>query len=61
MREVETPTVSILPGDAQWRSRKVRYYSGTWDAILTPELCTAAWTWGGLSRKGPLGTPENMG
>ena len=34
MREIETPTVSILPGDAQWRSRKVRYYSGTWDAIL---------------------------
>ena len=35
MEEVETPMVSILPGEAQWRSRKVRYYSGSWDAILT--------------------------
>jgi hypothetical protein len=27
--------ISILPGDAQWRSRKVRYFSGDWDAIRT--------------------------
>ena len=48
MREVETPTVSILPGDAQWRSRKVRYYSGTWDAILTvlPEFKLTPFTAG---------------
>lgn len=29
------PNISILPGQAQWRSRKVRYYAGDWDAIQT--------------------------
>jgi Domain of unknown function (DUF932) len=28
-------TVSIMPGDAQWRSRKVRYYAGDWESIQT--------------------------
>ena len=28
-------TMSILPGEAQWRSRKVRYYSGDWDTLQT--------------------------
>jgi hypothetical protein len=27
--------VTILPEDAKWRSRKVRYYAGDWDAIQT--------------------------
>ena len=27
-------TISILPGEASWRSRKVRYYAGDWTAIL---------------------------
>ena len=40
--------VSILPGEAQWRSRKVRYYSGSWDAILTvlPEFDLTPFTAG---------------
>jgi hypothetical protein len=29
------PTVSLLPGETQWRSRKVRYYAGDWDSIQT--------------------------
>jgi Domain of unknown function (DUF932) len=29
------PTISILPGEASWRSRKVRYYSGNWSSIET--------------------------
>jgi len=29
------PTVSILPEEAKWRSRKVRYYAGDWSAIQT--------------------------
>lgn len=28
-------TVSLMPGEAQWRSRTVRYYAGDWEAILT--------------------------
>ncbi len=33
--------VSILPDEASWRSRKVRYYAGDWTAILSvlPEFC----------------------
>ena len=27
--------ISILPGEANWRSRKVRYYGGDWDSIRT--------------------------
>ena len=27
--------LTILPGEAQWRSRDVRYYAGDWDAIQT--------------------------
>lgn len=32
--------VSILPGEAYWRSRKVRYYAGDWNSIqaLIPEF-----------------------
>ena len=32
--------VSILPGEASWRSRKVRYYAGDWDSIqsILPEF-----------------------
>ncbi len=34
-------TISILPGEASWRSRKVRYCAGDWTAILSilPEFC----------------------
>ena len=41
-------TVSILPGEAQWRSRKVRYYAGNWDAIQTvlPEFDLVPFTAG---------------
>jgi hypothetical protein len=28
-------TVTLLPGEASWRSRKVRYYKGDWDSIQT--------------------------
>ena len=35
MQEFSQPTVSILAGEAQWRSRKVRYYQGNWGAIQT--------------------------
>jgi hypothetical protein len=35
MEEAYMPTISILPGEGQWRSRKVRYYAGDWDAIQT--------------------------
>jgi len=46
--ESATPNVSILPGDAQWRSRKVRYYAGDWDAIQTvlPEFDLVPFTAG---------------
>jgi hypothetical protein len=27
--------LSILPGDAHWRARSVRYYSGDWNSILS--------------------------
>lgn len=27
--------ISILPGEARWRSRKVRYYTGDWNSIQT--------------------------
>lgn len=30
-----TATISILPEEAQWRSRTVRYYAGDWEAIQT--------------------------
>src|ERR1043166_7129015 len=29
------PTISIMPAEGYWRSRKVRYYAGGWDAIKT--------------------------
>jgi hypothetical protein len=28
-------TVTLLPGEASWRSRKVRYYKGDWNSIQT--------------------------
>src|SRR5688572_16288289 len=28
-----TTTILILPGEAQWQSRKVSYYAGGWEAI----------------------------
>jgi Domain of unknown function (DUF932) len=34
-RESAIPAISILPGEASWRSRKVRYYSGDWNSIRT--------------------------
>src|ERR1700682_3920200 len=42
------PTVSILPEEAQWRSRKVRYYAGDWDAVQTvlPEFDLVPFTAG---------------
>jgi hypothetical protein len=42
------PTVSILAGGAQWRSRQVRYYAGDWDAIQTvlPEFDLVPFTAG---------------
>jgi hypothetical protein len=42
------PSVSILPGEPQWRSRKVRYYAGDWDAIQTvlPEFDLVPFTAG---------------
>jgi hypothetical protein len=35
--------ISILPGEASWRSRRVRYYAGDWSAILSvlPEFYLA--------------------
>ncbi len=40
MDELETPVVSIESEEAQWRSRKVRYYKGDWSSIqsLLPEF-----------------------
>jgi hypothetical protein len=40
--------ISILPGEAQWKSRKVRYYAGDWDAIGTvlPEFDLVPFTAG---------------
>ncbi|HEY8128977.1 MAG TPA: DUF932 domain-containing protein [Hyphomicrobium sp.] len=42
------PTISIVPGEGQWRSRKVRYYAGNWDAIQTvlPEFDLVPFTAG---------------
>src|SRR4051794_5376078 len=33
-------TLSLLPGDAAWRSRKVQYYAGDWTSIqaVLPEF-----------------------
>jgi hypothetical protein len=28
------PAISILPGEASWRSRKVSYYAGDWNSVL---------------------------
>jgi hypothetical protein len=48
MEEAEMPTISIIPGEAQWRSRKVRYYAGDWDTIQTvlPEFDLVPFTAG---------------
>jgi len=48
MGEATMTTVSILPGESQWRSRKVRYYSGDWDTIQTvlPEFDLVPFTAG---------------
>ena len=42
------PTVSLLPGEASWRSRKVRYYAGDWSSIQTvlPEFDLVPFTAG---------------
>lgn len=29
------PALSILPGEAHWRSREVRYYTGDWNSVLS--------------------------
>jgi hypothetical protein len=36
-------TLSIVPGEAAWRARAVRYYAGDWAGILTvlPEFSSA--------------------
>jgi hypothetical protein len=48
LRTAAMPTVAILPGEAQWRSRKVRYYAGDWGAIQTvlPEFDLVPFTAG---------------
>src|SRR5262249_29710960 len=40
--------ISILPGEAHWRSRTVRYYAGDWDSVLSlmPEFDLLAFTAG---------------
>src|SRR6266852_5493564 len=41
-------TVSLLPGEASWRSRKIRYYKGDWASIQTvlPEFYLTPFTAG---------------
>jgi len=43
-------TLSLLPGEAAWRSRKVRYYAGDWTSIQTvlPEFELKPFSAGGL-------------
>jgi hypothetical protein len=32
--EAAIPAVSIIPDEAPWRSRKVRYYAGDWTSDI---------------------------
>jgi hypothetical protein len=34
-RSFAMTTLSLLPGEAVWRSRKVQYYAGDWTSIQT--------------------------